>query len=80
MEKILQLLIADREEFRHDLKQLLTAQVVQQAEIENLRRTAEQHTKRLELQRAKDRDLDMRVDKLVSGTGEFIRNRPNTQL
>ena len=83
IERALELLISDHEQFRVDLRQLLTAQVLQKAEIE-------EHTKQILAQseqignlgdqignlRAKDAALDERVDKLVSAIGELVRRMP----
>jgi hypothetical protein len=73
------------EEFDRDLKQLLIAQVLQADEIDKLWKTVQEqskqiaeHTKHLELQRENGKDLDRRINDLVSATGEFIRSRPNT--
>ena len=69
-----------QEEFERDMKQLLIAQVVQQAELDKLSRTAEEHTKQIEAQRQNHKFFDERLDKLVLAIGEFIRSRPAAQL
>jgi len=85
IERALELLISDHEQFRQDLKQLLIAQVLMQDNLEKLTKRAEENTRQLEIVRERDRDqdkritaLDERVDKLVVAIGEFIRSRPNT--
>ena len=80
IERALELMIDDHERFRHDLQQLLTAQVLQKdaleqqtLQIEQHTRQIEQHTRQIEAMRAKDAVLDERVDKLVSAIGDFVR-------
>lgn len=81
IERALELLISDHEQFRTDHKQLLTAQVLQKDEIDQLLKVTREHTAQLtaetEQRRAKDAALDARVDKLVSAIGELIRSRPS---
>lgn len=73
-------MIDDHERFRHDLQQLLTAQVLQKDALEQQAKIIEQHTRQIEAEskerREKDAVLDARVDKLVSAIGELIRQRP----
>jgi hypothetical protein len=79
IERALELFIADHEQFRHDHKQLLRAQVLQQDEINGLLKIAQAHTVQLEEQGRQLRELgeglNERIDKLVSGFGEYIRNQ-----
>lgn len=84
IERALELLISDHEQFRHDLKQLLIAQVLMQDNLDKLQKRVEDNTRQWEMMREKDKDqdkrisaLDERVDKLVIAIGEFIRSRPN---
>jgi hypothetical protein len=80
IERALELMIDDHERFRHDLQQLLTAQVLQKDALEQQAKIIEQHTRQIEAEskerREKDAVLDARVDKLVSAIGELIRQRP----
>lgn len=62
----------DHEEFQRDLKQLLTAQVIQKSQIGGLLKVTQENTRQLELSREEDAALDARVDKLVSAIGEFV--------
>lgn len=70
----------EREEFRRDMKLLLTAQVLQKGEIEDLLKVTQEHSRKFEAEeqarREKDGVLDKRVDDLVSAIGEFIRRLP----
>lgn len=86
IERALETLIADHEQFRQDHKQLLTAQVLQQDAINGLFKIVQAHTVQLEQQtkqleeqgrqlRELGAGLNERIDKLVSGFGEFIRNQ-----
>jgi hypothetical protein len=84
IERLLELLVSDHEQFRQDLKQLLIAQVLMQDNLEKLQKRTEENTRQLEIMREKDRDqdrrtaaLDERVDKLVIAIGEFLRSRPS---
>lgn len=76
IERALELMVDDHERFRHDLRQLLTAQVLQKDALEQQTRQIEQHTLQIEAMRAKDAALDERVDRLVSAIGDFIRRLP----
>ena len=74
IEKALELLIDDHEQFRVDHKQLLTAQVLLNDSLDKLLQTTQEHTKQIAA-------LDGRVDTLVSAIGELIRTwsaRPAT--
>lgn len=77
IERALEMFVADHEQFRQDHKPLLTAQVVQQAEIKDLVKIVQAHTAQLQEQGRHLRELgegvNERIDKLVSGIGEFIR-------
>jgi hypothetical protein len=73
IERAMELMIDDHERFRHDLQQLLTAQVLQKDALEQQTLQIEQHTRQIEALRAKDAVLDERVDKLVSAIGDFVR-------
>lgn len=65
-----------QEEFRRDAQLLLTAQVIQKDQIDQLPRVTQEHTRQFEADRgerlAKDAALDARVDKLVSAIGELV--------
>ena len=76
IERALELMISDHEQFRHDLKQLLTSQVLLSDQIDKLSKVVQEHSRQLEIHREKDKKLDERVDKLVSAIGEFVRSRP----
>ena len=76
IERALELIIDDHERFRHDLQQLLTAQVLQKDALEQQAKLSEQHTQQILALREKDAALDARVDSLVSAIGEFIRRLP----
>ncbi len=76
IEHALELMIDDHERFRHDLRQLLTAQVLQKDGLEQQTRQIEQHTQQILALREKDAALDARVDKLVLAIGDFIRRLP----
>ena len=92
IEKALELLLDDHEQFRVDHKQLLSAQVLLNDSLDKLLQTTQEHTKQIEAQgrqlaaeadarREKDAPLDGRVDMLVSAIGELIRTwnaRPAT--
>ena len=79
IERALELMIDDHERFRHDLQQLLSAQVLQKDALEQQAKLAEQHTQQILALRAKDAQLDARVDNLVSAIGDFIRRLPTPQ-
>ena len=80
IERALELIIDDHERFRHDLQQLLTAQVLQKDALEQQAKLIERHSSQIEAEsrerREKDAVLDARVDKLVSAIGDFIRRLP----
>lgn len=76
IERALELMISDHEQFRVDLRQLLTAQVIQKDEIEQHTKQIMEQTKQIEQLRARDAVLDERVDKLVSAIGEYISRLP----
>jgi len=76
IERALELIIDDHERFRHDLQQLLTAQVLQKDALEQQAKLSEQHTQQILALREKDAALDARVDSLVSAIGEFVRRLP----
>ncbi len=91
IERALELLIADHEQFRVDHQQLLTAQVVQQGEIEKLLAITQEHTRQIEaerdqidahrqLQREGQAALDKRVNDLVSAIGDLIARIPPQNL
>ena len=73
IERALELLITDHEQFRHDHKQLLVAQVVQQDEIRKLIEHGQGVDRRIDELRQHGREVEGRIDKLVSGIGEFMR-------
>jgi hypothetical protein len=86
IERPLELTIDDHKRFRHDLQQLLTAQVLQKDALEQQAKRAEEQTKQIEQHtqqilalREKDAALDARVDNLVSAIGELIRRLPPQQ-
>lgn len=70
----------EHDQFRRDLRDLLTAQVIQKAEIDDLLKSQRELTRNLEQLRAKDEALDARVDKLVSAIGDLIRRIPPENL
>ncbi|HEY3454911.1 MAG TPA: hypothetical protein VGK64_09940 [Bryobacteraceae bacterium] len=72
-------MVDDHERFRHDLQQLLTAQVLQKDALEQQAKLAEHHTQQILALREKDAALDARVDNLVSAIGELIRRLPPPQ-
>jgi response regulator RpfG family c-di-GMP phosphodiesterase len=72
IERALELIIDDHERFRADLRQLLTAQVLQKDALEQQAKIVEQHTHQIGA-------LNTRVDNLVSAIGEFIRRLPPPQ-
>ena len=76
IERALELLIADHEQFRADHKLLLTAQVLQKDEIEKLLAVTQEHTRQLTAEAEHRRALDARVDALVSAIGEVVRRLP----
>jgi predicted ArsR family transcriptional regulator len=66
--------------FANDHKQLLTAQVLQKDEIDQLVVLTKEQSAQLaaetEHRRAKDAVLDARVDKLVSAIGDLVQRLP----
>ena len=70
----------EHEVFQRDLQQLLTAQVIQKSQIDDLLASQDKAMHHLEAEtitrREKDAVLDARVDKLVSAIGEFISQLP----
>jgi paraquat-inducible protein B len=86
IERALELLIADHEQFRHEHKQLLTAQVLQKESIDQLFEItkkltahAEETDRRLEQTAKRLFDLgektDQRINALVSAIGQFLRKQ-----
>jgi septal ring factor EnvC (AmiA/AmiB activator) len=72
----------NQEEFQRDLKQLLTAQVIQGDQLSELRKTVEenarrigQHDREMAELRAHGKDIDSRIAALVSAIGQLI-SRP----
>jgi hypothetical protein len=84
IERALELMIADHEQFRADHKQLLIAQVIQKDQIdkllESLDREREERLAQEAALKAKDAALDKRVDDLVSAIGDLIRRIPPESL
>lgn len=91
IERSLELLIADHEQFRAEHKQLLIAQVVQQDEIDKLLAITKEHTRQIEADRDQmlalreaQRDgqsaLDKRVNDLVSAIADLIARIPPQNL
>jgi hypothetical protein len=76
IERALELLIADHEQFRAEHKQLLIAQVVQQDELDKLLKVTQEHTHQMQAERSERREvtaaLDKRVNDLVSAIGDLI--------
>lgn len=72
------------EEFRRDMRNLLTAQVLQKDQIDNLVKAIEleREQRKAGEQRAREerKVLDERVDKLVSAIGDLIRRMPGPAL
>lgn len=79
IERALELMVDDHERFRHDLQQLLTAQVLQKDALKQQAKLAEHHTQQILALREKDAALDARVDNLVSAIAELIRRLPPPQ-
>lgn len=73
IEKALELLIFDHEQFRHDHKQLLIAQVVQSEQIAELVKVSATHTEQIGT-------MGKRVDDLVSAIGQLIARIPPSVL
>lgn len=84
IEKSLDLLINDHENFRQEHKQLLIAQVVQSDQIAANARQVAALTQRLDAEsitrKEPDERLDARVDELVSSIGELIARIPPSAL
>jgi predicted nucleic acid-binding Zn-ribbon protein len=80
----LQRMEKEHEEFRRDLRQLLTAQVLQKDQIDkllaSLEKEAEERRTQAQQLREKDAMLDRRVDDLVSAIGDLIRRIPPQNL
>ena len=69
IERALELLVSDHEQFRHDHQQLLTAQVLQKDSIDGLLQISREHSRQLGEQHKPRLD---QLDKLVSTIGELI--------
>jgi hypothetical protein len=84
IEKVLELIVSDHEQFRQEHKQLLIAQVVQSDQIAENAKQIAALTQRMEAEsiarKETDARLDARVDKLVSSIGELIARIPPTAL
>lgn len=80
IEKALELMISDHEQFRQEHKQLLISQVVQSGQIANNSRQIEALTQRMNQQVDITAALDSRVDKLVSSIGDLIARIPPASL
>jgi hypothetical protein len=76
IERALELLIADHEQFRADHKQLLIAQVLQKDAIDQLLKLTQEHSQQIQQHSQQIPALDARVDRLVSSIGEFISRLP----
>lgn len=83
IERALELLIADHEQFRHDHKQLLTAQVLQKDAIDKLYEITKEQTRQIEEHGRGMRELqqhgsaiDDRIAALVSAIGRMIPGGP----
>lgn len=74
----------EHDEFRRDIRDLLTAQIIQKGEIDDLLKNSQQQGRNLEAEakerREKDAALDKRVDHLVSSIGDLIRRIPPENL
>ena len=73
IERIMEMLAADHEQFRADHKQLLIAQVLQKDAIDQLLKVTQEHTREIAA-------LDGRVDKLVFSIADLIRRIPPESL
>jgi hypothetical protein len=73
IERIMEMMAADHEQFRADHKQLLIAQVLQKDSIDQLLRVTEDHTRQITA-------LDGRVDKLVFSIADLIGRIPPENL
>ncbi len=84
IERALELLIADHEQFRADHKQLLIAQVVQSDEIEKLLKVTQEQTRQLKEENIARKEttaaLDKRVNDLVLAIGDLIARIPPQNL
>jgi hypothetical protein len=84
IERALELLIADHEQFRADHKQLLIAQVVQSDQISELLKVTQEHSRQIEEERTARKEttaaLDKRVDDLVVAIGDLIARIPPQNL
>jgi flagellar biosynthesis chaperone FliJ len=80
IEKALELMVSDHEQFRQEHKQLLIAQVVQSDQIAENARQIQALTQRMNQQSKKTAALDERVDKLVGSIGELISRIPPSSL
>lgn len=76
IERALEMLIADHEQFRLDQRELLTAQVIQSQQIGDLLKITQKHTRQFEKQDVKIAALDARVDKVVLAIGDLISRMP----
>jgi chromosome segregation ATPase len=70
----------EHDQFRRDLRDLLTAQVIQQGRIDDLLKATERLSSSMEQSRAKEAVLDKRVDDLVSAIADLIRRIPPENL
>jgi hypothetical protein len=74
----------EHEDFRRGMRDLLTAQVIQKGEIDDLLKDSRLLRASLELERdqrkAGDDDLGQRVQDLVSAIGDLIRRIPPENL
>jgi bisphosphoglycerate-independent phosphoglycerate mutase (AlkP superfamily) len=84
IEKALEMLIADHEQFPHDHKQLLIAQVLQKDETDQLLKVTREHTRQIEAERLARREetvaLNKRVADLVGAIGNLISKIPAASL
>lgn len=84
IERVLERIALDHEEFRHEHKQLLTAQVLQKDQIERHTEQIDKLLKGLENEgrerREKDAALDARLADLVKAIGDLIRHIPPENL
>jgi uncharacterized protein involved in exopolysaccharide biosynthesis len=73
IERIMETMAADHEQFRADHKQLLIAQVLQKDAIGQLLTVTQEHTRQIAA-------LDSRVDKLVFSIADLIQRIPPESL
>jgi bisphosphoglycerate-independent phosphoglycerate mutase (AlkP superfamily) len=73
IERIMETMAADHEQFRADYKQLLIAQVLQKDAIDQLLTVTQEHTRQIAA-------LDSRVDKLVFSIADLIQRIPPESL